>query len=611
MLNQGGVITLKHSFTSSTWFSLLASITLLSSPTCIALTPLIPAITVHADEQYQDGEYEVTGAFKKADDPTQDSVAQNFFAQQVKVQVKDNQLQLILHMDNGADYLKQIQVEGNDKPTNIQKNGQQADITVSLPNNSGKYSVDMQLDTPMGEMNQKANLLLDLSKLKKHSTNDKPTQPATNNNQTPTDTPKNNDSNSRTNTEHQDSTPVKQPQQPTKSSTDNDEYSLKIVKASNPQEESAAQKFFSSHVSINPLGNDYLLTFHLTNGSNFIKEMKFNNQSPDKISRNGEQVSYSYRVSSDVIKAGQGKLNFALSTPMGNMNEEAIALFTTPQHPTTITTPPAISTTPSVTSTPAVTGQHAIDPNKVIQDVKYTVLNSQRSGNSEANNYYTHTAHVVKTGNNGYDVTLTVSVKHGLVSFTPLRMAAGPITGVSAAQSNGLDEWHYTFHINDYTALDNPVAGSIRISVPIANINNQTFNVWFIFGKTSTGGPNALAAMNGGTGDNILANSDPANSNAINSPIGSNPGNGSLVQTALNTVPPTNHPFDLKAAKKQLAKYQVNPTLKHLVHNSQVDYPILAALLGFIGTAFIIIGGASIWHHQLIKKVRGNYHEDK
>ncbi|MGY0315465.1 hypothetical protein ACW189_05145 [Limosilactobacillus fermentum] len=45
--------------------------------------------------------------------------------------------------------------------------------------------------------------------------------------------------------------------------------------------------------------------------------------------------------------------------------------------------------------------------------------------------------------------------------------------------------------------LDNPVAASIRMSVPIANISNQTFSIWLVFGKTATNTSSYLDTLSG------------------------------------------------------------------------------------------------------------------
>lgn len=56
-------------------------------------------------------------------------------------------------------------------------------------------------------------------------------------------------------------------------------------------------------------------------------------------------------------------------------------------------------------------------------------------------------------------------------------LGAGPIVNTTKTSSGGDDIWTYTFYVADPTVLDNPVAASIRMSVPIANISNQTFSI--------------------------------------------------------------------------------------------------------------------------------------
>lgn len=246
-----------------------------------------------------------------------------------------------------------------------------------------------------------------------------------------------------------------------------------------------------------------------------------------------------------------------------------------------------------------------IDTTKEVQDVEYEVLNAAKSGVSEANAYYTHTARVTKSGS-GYNVTLTVKVKSGIVSFTPLSVGAGPIVNTTKASSGGDDIWTYTFYVADPTVLDNPVAASIRMSVPIANISNQTFSIWLVFGKTATNTRSYLDSLSGdGTSGGTLTSTGLTGSGSA-TPLA---GSASPMATALQSGTGTVQNFDLAAAQKKLGKYAVKPGVSKMVEASLIKYPIAAALTFFIVAALIVIGVATTWRQRIVKKVRGLIHE--
>ena len=118
--------------------------------------------------------------------------------------------------------------------------------------------------------------------------------------------------------------------------------------------------------------------------------------------------------------------------------------------------------------------QKATTPNSL----SYRVYKSDRSGLSIADGYYTHQAAVAKKGSR-YLVTMTVKVKSGLVTFTPVNMNGQAVVNQRHYQQGGYDYWQYGFYMDNLAKKQ--LSGQIKMSVPIANISNQLFNVIFSF----------------------------------------------------------------------------------------------------------------------------------
>lgn len=475
-----------------------------------------PLVAKAADQKYQDGTYDVQTSFKKQDDQNQDSLAQGFLNKGATLVVENGKLQLkITTTNDGGKYIKDMKVDGQTEYATIDHDGNNATITFTLPNTSGSYLIDMNLNTPMGAMSQKAYLKVDFSTVKTQATASSSSSSAASSASSASASAASSSSSSAksatasssatssstqaSSTKASSNTSTTQPSSAT--NTDNAETRvLSIMKSSDPTQQSASAGFFAKQVTIKQDGNDYLITFTLSSGNGYIKSMTFNGEQPTATTANGDTGTYTYKVSAAVLAKGSATLAFALQTPLGAMNETALAVFPgKDQSADTIKEGAKKEQTDGDKGNPTlpITNQgHAIDTTKEVQDVKYEVLNAAKSGVSEANAYYTHTARVTKSGS-GYNVTLTVKVKSGIVSFTPLSVGAGPIVNTTKTSSGGDDIWTYTFYVADPTVLDNPVAASIRMSVPIANISNQTFSIWLVFGKTATNTRSYLDALSG------------------------------------------------------------------------------------------------------------------
>lgn len=582
-----------------------------------------PLVAKAADQKYQDGTYDVQTSFKKQDDQNQDSLAQGFLNKGATLVIQNGQLKLkITTTNDGGKYIKDMKVDGQTEYATIDHDGNNATITFTLPNTSGSYLIDMNLNTPMGAMSQKAYLKVDFSTVKTQATASSSSSSAassassasaasSSSSSTKAATASSSATSSSTqasSTKASSNTSTTQPSSATK--TNNAETRvLSIMKSSDPTQQSASAGFFAKQVTIKQDGNDYLITFTLSSGNGYIKSMTLNGEQPTATTASGDTGTYTYKVSAAVLAKGSATLAFALQTPLGAMNETALAVFPgKDQSADTIKEGAKKEQTDGDKGNPTlpITNQgHAIDTTKEVQDVEYEVLNAAKSGVSEANAYYTHTARVTKSGS-GYNVTLTVKVKSGIVSFTPLSVGAGPIVNTTKTSSGGDDIWTYTFYVADPTVLDNPVAASIRMSVPIANISNQTFSIWLVFGKTATNTRSYLDALSGdGTSGGTLTSTGLTGSGSA-TPLA---GSASPMATALQSGTGTVQNFDLAAAQKKLGKYAVKPGVSKMVEASLIKYPIAAALTFFIVAALIVIGVATTWRQRIVKKVRGLIHE--
>ncbi|MCC6111648.1 NEAT domain-containing protein [Limosilactobacillus fermentum] len=584
-----------------------------------------PLVAKAADQKYQDGTYDVQTSFKKQDDQNQDSLAQGFLNKGATLVVENGKLHLKITTTNDGDqYIKDMKVDGQTENATIEHDGNNATITFTLPNTSGSYLIDMNLNTPMGAMSQKAYLKVDFSTVKTQTTASSSSSSAASSASSASASAASSSSSSAksatasssatssstqaSSTKASSNTSTTQPSSATK--TNNAETRvLSIMKSSDPTQQSASAGFFAKQVTIKQDGSDYLITFTLSSGNGYIKSMTLNGEQPTATTANGDTGTYTYRVSAAVLAKGSATLAFALQTPLGAMNEMALAVFPgKDQSADAIKEGAKKEQTDGDKGNPTlpITNQgHAIDTTKEVQDVKYEVLNAAKSGVSEANAYYTHTARVTKSGS-GYNVTLTVKVKSGIVSFTPLSVGAGPIVNTTKTSSGGDDIWTYTFYVADPTVLDNPVAASIRMSVPIANISNQTFSIWLVFGKTATNTSSYLDTLSGdGTSGGTLTSTGLTGSGSA-TPLA---GSASPMVPALQSGTGTVQNFDLAAAQKKLGKYAVKPGVSKMVEASLIKYPIAAALTFFIVAALIVIGVATTWRQRIVKKVRGLIHE--
>lgn len=351
----------------------------------------------------------------------------------------------------------------------------------------------------------------------------------------------------------------------------------------NYEDISAAQQFFNLKASLQVSNNrsTHILTFHVHSSGDLsasvLKDMQLKNANGKFVSGKitnksslGEDITFN--VSTEDLNNGvEARFSLDLAAyGLSNMTYEAKVFFNG-----------------KVTGTPASllskgnvpTAQHGIiDSTKAVQYVPYKVLDSSKTSLSTANNYYTKSAKVVKTGS-GYDVYLTVKETAGMVQFTPLSINNGGIMDASHSTTGGQDVWSYAFHVANANGLDNLIPAQIKMSVPIAQITNQYFNIWLSFGKAQTGGTDYLNSNN----NSAL----PAPTLAL-----VNSGNNNASPTLLANTP-TNRK-KLAAANNGKNSTSANDKL-----TSVKQYPLIAEIAGFSVIALGIIG------FTFYKKYRG------
>lgn len=616
-----------------------------------ASLPLVvtPPATV-AQAAVKDGSYQTTVQFFKTGTTTA-SESNQFFDSQATVKVSGGKLQLVLKMKSGANYLKQLEIKDSNDPATIDLgDNNTATVTLDLPDTSGKYTVAMDLQIIPGvTMHETADLQIDLSKLPQASSSSAASAAASSSvtsaasasstsssaaAATSSASSSKASSKSQTGTSKASSTSTTSTGTTSTSSTTTGSSSaarvlpLAIRKTAAVSQTSEASAFFAPQVTVTPAGDRVKLAFQLTSGSQYIKQITLNGQSPTTTTSGGT-TTYTFTLSKAAYQLGGGQFAFALSIPGGvQMNETAYAIWNSATFsptklaaflasqgtPTTSTTGSSAATSTSSTTSTATTTSAGIDPTKEIQDISYAVYKEDQSGLSDANAYYTHTAHVVKTGTSGYAVTLTVKAPTGVVNFSPLSVAAGPITGQTHQTSGSSEVWTYTFHIDDATALNKPVAGQIAVGVPMLNMSTETYRVWFHFGQSQLGGgpsTTSLASSGDGglltslTGDGTGTAASPSATAATTT---STAANGALPASSSPAATVAN--FNLKAAQKLLARYKVPSKALHRLQASLIDYPIVQALTAFLAAGLAIIAATLLWQRRLLKQAKGNYHDE-
>lgn len=349
---------------------------------------------------------------------------------------------------------------------------------------------------------------------------------------------------------------------------------------------SAAQQFISktAQLVVSNNGRTLKIVFHVTSGLQYIKGMTLAGQSAQIVKHSATSADFIFPITKAIL-AGVAKVHFSLHNLPGiikndNLEEDAVAVFNLNHQPLASLVKKATTPLGNVAS-----GTNLLDPDQQVQYVPYKVMNESRTQLSTANNYYTHTAKVVKDAS-GYKVYLTVQAPTGYVKFQPLSVNYGGYTDLRHSNAGGNDVWTYAFHIDSATGLDQPIPATISMTVPISGISNQQFEIWLAFGKAQGGGTDYLAATT------TAAQGLPETTIALVQATAAN----SVALTAAQTAQQPTKTTQLAPAKKAAHKtQQVAAAISGTDHDKTTklkDYPFMAEIAGFGAVALAIIGFA-------------------
>lgn len=151
-------------------------------------------------------------------------------------------------------------------------------------------------------------------------------------------------------------------------------------------------------------------------------------------------------------------------------------------------------------------------------------------------------------------------------------MGLGPIISRKRSEEKGQDVWTYEVRFSSLSDLKKEISGKMRLSVPIAQIHQRVFKVWFKFG---------LAKVDQASKSLLPNNQD-------NSDQASEAKKQVMPQASqMRKIPQaSSRNGDSRANNpgKALAKYQVSPKTRKLAEIAIVKYPI-----GLTVTIFTLI----------------------
>lgn len=199
-------------------------------------------------------------------------------------------------------------------------------------------------------------------------------------------------------------------------------------------------------------------------------------------------------------------------------------------------------------------------------------------------------------------MTLTVKAKHGLVKFNPLTVSIGKIIKKTETQQGKNDVWKYAIKFNSLKQLNKAALGTLHLSVPIANIRNQTFKVWFNWGVKKI---QANSAVNNALGK---SDSNTANLNSDNStPNPSKPISDVSKDDDVRKIEKVKtKKIDPEENSRKLAKYQVSPKVKKSAVIALNNYPIGRTVFIFLLIDCLVIAGAIYFRRKIIRGKESN-----
>lgn len=402
------------------------------------------------------------------------SIANGFFTGEATVTLKAGQAQTVtLHLQKYASAIKTFTIgDQTAKMSNVA--GDTGDLTFTIDANFAKPVVQARMSVM--NMNQTADLVFAKALYQTSSTEPTRKNPISHTQSAPVASAK---PNVLAKSQTQITTPSKQA----------GEVSAKLYQAQTGHlttTPSAAQQFISQSAKVVRHATNTTVTLHTT-GAEYIQAMRIAGQLGKITNRHGANADLVFTLSHQVLNYAL-PVTFSLVVPgAGAMTQSAFLLLDLPVQAAQVdpvVKPFTTTTTSAAPVRPVVAGAtaHAINAKLAQQTITYTVLDVGGSALSTANQYFTHSARVVKAGA-GYDVYLTVRVPADLVTFTPISINGGAVHNLSHAVIGGQDVWTFDFHVANADGLDQLIPASILMSVPMANISNQAFNIEFAFAR--------------------------------------------------------------------------------------------------------------------------------
>ncbi|WP_461215266.1 NEAT domain-containing protein [Lacticaseibacillus sp. GG6-2] len=355
-------------------------------------------------------------------------------------------------------------------------------------------------------------------------------------------------------------------------------------------------------------GKHVQVTIHTT-GAEYIDGMWLLNQPAKVANKHGNDADLIFTLPADALKYAL-PATFNLTIPGGTqMTQSAFVLINLaianarPYPGQSVATGSGSATTNNAATTTVAGTRHIFNADAAVQYVPYSVLNQTQSAPSTANNYFTHTAKVVKV-ESGYDVYLTVKETAGLVTFTPLSVNGGGILHNTHTTANGFDIWTYAFHIDQAAALNRPIPATIEMSVPIAGIHNATFAIWLAFNQTIAGGVNYEQALTGGTTTGLapITIATAATTTAALAPATLAAPTTIAARTKAKASAATKKTATPKAKDAQLPATAGQATNGQALAEKALpkvqSYPFLAEIAAFVAIGLAIIGFALYKRHD-------------
>ncbi|WP_283679172.1 NEAT domain-containing protein [Lentilactobacillus sp. Marseille-Q4993] len=397
-----------------------------------------------------DGEYTVPVQLQKSGENTV-SAANQFFSPTADVTVSSGTY-LVTLTTNGASYIKGMTVNGN-AVTEAPVSKTTAKLGFTLSSEQTVVPVGFSLVTPMGSMNQKADLKLDFAGAVKIK------------DATPSTPSENTNSAGSQSTAGQGTTITTVSGNSAATTTTTDQTTPTI-----------AQIFENSRGWLNGINNTMLLNAELNQAKNESQPVS----TPATPTVKAEETKPAAKkvvkkVTKKTVKKTTKKATKKATKKTSKKSTKKVAKKRTKKatkknHVATVTNLADFKTTSAT------------------KRVKYTVLQATNNKKSEANKYFTHVANVKKSGNH-YNVFLYVSYKKNLKlgsrAVIPVSINGGRAKAVKYGSTKSNYTVRYGFTVKSLNKVSRKVVnGKIHVKVPYMNIS-QTFGVRFKFARVA------------------------------------------------------------------------------------------------------------------------------